>query len=572
MAVVIRMTARRPSLPSRRPSSPPLLSRVRDRSPGLGASLAAGALAAGLGLGAFAVLTIALWVSSPYPDSGPGGALHVAAALWLLAHGVELVRTDTLSGVPAPVGVTPLLLILVPALLLHRAARYAVDAPDVDDPDAPPPVRARTAWAGVVAGYLGVGGCAALYASGGELRPQWAWVAVSPPLLAACAAGAGVWTAYGRPREPLLRLVPVLPGAVRRRLLGRDTRVRWGTALRASLAGTAVFFGGGTLLLAVSLVVHGGTARASFLQLTEGWTGRCAVLFLCVALIPNAAVWSASYAVGPGFALGAGHLVNPLASHPAPLLPPFPLLAAVPEHGPGAPLNWAAGAVPVAAGATMAWFVAARAAGRRWSAERTAGVVALAALLCALLLAALAELAGGPLGVAALTAFGPVWWQTGAAAGGWLLAVGLPGALTLRAWRREGAVSLAAWLGFAGRKPRDGQDAEEEQTHGSRTPSASAPAPTSPPASTPASAATPASVIVVGLLPDQADGDGDTSERYEALPAEPHEVLPVDPPPGPWEDEAARKARWTALRKLSEPTGTSEPAEPGRPAEDTDGP
>lgn len=555
---MIRMTARRPSLPSRRPPSPPLLSRVRDRSPGLGASLAAGALAAGLGLGSFAVLAIALWVSSPYPDSGPGGALHVAAALWLLAHGVELVRTDTLSGVPAPVGVTPLLLLVLPALLLHRAARYAVDAPDGDDADAPPPVRARTAWAGVVAGYLVVGGCAALYASGGDLRPQWAWVVVCPPLLAACAAGAGVWTAYGRPREPLLSLVPALPGTVRRRLLGRDTRVRWGTALRASLAGTAVFFGGGTLLLAVSLVGHGDAARASFLQLTEGWTGRCAVLFLCVSLIPNAAVWSASYAVGPGFVLGAGHLVNPLASDPAPLLPPFPLLAAVPQRGPGTWANWPAGVVPVAAAVTVAWFVAARAVERRWSAERTAGVVVLAALLCALLLAALAELAGGPLGVAALTRFGPVWWQTGAATGGWLLVVGVPGALALWAWRREGAASLAAWLGFAGRKPRDGRAAEKEKEtqQGSHAPSASDPAPTPAPAPNPG--ATPASVFVAGLLPDQ--GDGDTSERYEALPAEPPEVLSVDPPPGPWEDEAARKARWTALRKLSEP------------AEDTDGP
>ena len=577
---MIRMTARRPSLPSRRSSSPPLLSRVRDRSPGLGASLAAGALAAGLGLGSFAVLATALWVSSPYPDSGPGGALHVAAALWLLAHGVELVRTDTLSGVPAPVGVTPLLLLVLPALLLYRAARYAVDAPDGDDPDAPPPVRARMAWAGVVAGYLGVGGCAALYASGGDLRPQWAWVAVGPPLLAACAAGAGVWTAYGRPREPLLSLVQVLPGAVRRRLLGRDTRARWGTALRASLAGTAVFLGGGTLLLAVSLVAHGDATRSSFLQLTEGWTGRCAVLLLCVSLIPNAAVWSAAYAVGPGFTLGARHLVNPLVSDPAPLLPPFPLLAAVPQHGPGTPVNWVAGAVPVAAGVTLAWFVAARAAQRRWSAERTAGVVALAALLGALLLAAQAELAGGPLGVAALTSFGPVWWQTGAATGGWLLAVGLPVALVLRAWRREGAASLAAWLGFAGRKPRDGQAEEKqnqngkhtekkhtekkhtekkhtekkqrEQAQGGQSSSASHPVPASAsaPGSAPASGAapTPARVFVAGLLPDQIDGGGDASERYEALPAEPHEVLPVDPLPGPWADEAARKARWTALR------------------------
>src|SRR5690242_6178695 len=110
------MTASRPSLSLLLTR---LLTRLRDRSPGLGASLLGGAVAAGLGLGCFAVLVMVLWVSSPYPDSGPGGALHVAAALWLLAHGVQLVRTETLSGVPAPVGVTPLLLLLLPAWLLY---------------------------------------------------------------------------------------------------------------------------------------------------------------------------------------------------------------------------------------------------------------------------------------------------------------------------------------------------------------------------------------------------------------------------------------------------------------------
>jgi len=118
MAGVIQMTARRTSLS-------PLLTRLRDRTPGLAASLLGGAVAAGLGLGSFAVLVMMLWISSPYPDSGPGGALHVAAALWLLAHGVELARTDTLSGVPAPVGVTPLLLLALPLWLVHRAARAA---------------------------------------------------------------------------------------------------------------------------------------------------------------------------------------------------------------------------------------------------------------------------------------------------------------------------------------------------------------------------------------------------------------------------------------------------------------
>lgn len=77
---------------------------MRRRSPAAAACVVGGAVAAGLGLGFLAVLVIVLWISSPYPDSGPGGALHLAAGLWLLAHGTELVRYDTLSGVPAPVG------------------------------------------------------------------------------------------------------------------------------------------------------------------------------------------------------------------------------------------------------------------------------------------------------------------------------------------------------------------------------------------------------------------------------------------------------------------------------------
>ncbi|MFF1281931.1 DUF6350 family protein [Streptomyces sp. NPDC058299] len=438
MACVIQMTARRSSLP-------PLRTRMRDRSPGLAASLLGGAVAAGLGLGSFAVLVMVLWVSSPYPDSGPDGALHIAAALWLLAHGVELVRTGTLSGAPLPVGVTPLLLLLLPVWLVYRAARDATDASA--EPDGPPPVPARTAWTGVVLGYLTVGAAAALYDAGGELRPEWPWVTACLPLVVAGAAGLGVWSAYGCPREPVLRALAVVPGPVRRLVSGGDARARLGAAVRAAGAATAVLLGGGALLVGVSLVWHGEPARATFVQLTEGWTGRFAVLLLGIALIPNAAVWAASYALGPGFVLGAGHPVHPFLSDPAPLLPPFPLLAAVPDPGPGTQLNWAAGLLPAVAGATAGWFVARAAVGRpgsagpaaaRWPAARTAGVVLLTATVCAVTLALLAALSGGPLGVALLARLGPVWWRTGAAAGIWTVTFALPVALTARAWRLRG--------------------------------------------------------------------------------------------------------------------------------------
>ncbi|MFF4146022.1 DUF6350 family protein [Streptomyces sp. NPDC001698] len=439
MEAVIQTTRRRPPL-SR------LRTRLRDRSPGLGACFLGGAVAAGLGLGSFTVLVVALWISSPYPDSGPGGALHVAGALWLLAHGAELIRTETLTGVPAPVGVTPLLLLALPALLVHRAARDATDGGD-GGPLVPP----RTAWTGVVLGYLAVGSGAAAYADGGALRTSWAWAAVCVPLVTAAAAGSGVWTAYGCPRAPLERALNRLPGGVRRLLLGPGPRARLGVATRAAGAGAMVFAGGGALMLAVSLVVHAGTVQGAFLELTEGWSGRFAVLLLCLALLPNAMLWAAAYSLGPGFVLGAGHAVGPLSSAPAPLLPPFPLLAAVPDPGPGTALNWATASLPVTAGLTMGWFVArsavreerggaepdggeARAGVRAWSWRRTVAGAGLASLLCAAVLGVLAALAGGPLGGAALARFGPVGWQVGAAALVWTATAAVPTAAALRAW------------------------------------------------------------------------------------------------------------------------------------------
>ncbi|WP_246561742.1 cell division protein PerM [Streptomyces roseirectus] len=503
MTGVNPMTARRPPLSAL--SSLP--ARLRDRSPGLAAGFLGGVLAAGLGLGSVAVLVMVLWISSPYPDSGPGGALHVAASLWLLAHGAELVRVDTLSGVPAPVGVTPLLLLLLPVWLVRRAARDAEGG--------------VAAWGGVVCGYLVVAAGAAGYAAGGALRPSWGWTGVCLPVVVAGAAAVGVWgggergegedgadegrsgegrsdkrrspretpPAAGRLTHPAGRLThlagalahpagalaraarwlglavgtPARPdGGTEPRSDGAQARATGAqahgehpratlhtatlhtatlrttlpTTLRAGLAATGVLLAGGALLVAVSTVLHGGAARASFLDLTEGWSGRFAVLLLCVALVPNAAVWGAAYALGPGFTLGAGHLVSPLASDPASLLPPFPLLAAVPDAGAGGPLTWSAGAVPVAGGLVLGWFVARGAcdADVPWSWGLTAGSAAASSLVLAAATSLTAGAAGGPLGTGALAQFGPVWWQTGGAALAWGAGVGVPVALAVRGW------------------------------------------------------------------------------------------------------------------------------------------
>ncbi|MGW1889472.1 cell division protein PerM [Streptomyces sp. NPDC002004] len=452
------------------PPLPRLLARLRRRTPGLAACLAGGGIAAGLGLGTFAALVTLLWISSPYPDSGPAGAMHVAAALWLLAHGADLVRTDTLSGAPAPVGVTPLLLVVLPVWLVHRAAR------DAADPDRKPAPAPRIAWWGVVMGYLIVGAAVSVYAEAGELRPSWPSVAVHVPLLAMVAAGSGVWTVYGRPLGPLpkaaRRVVARLPGWVRglvdatepeqgagSRRTTEGARRSIGVAVRAAAAGASALVGGGALLVAVSLVWHGDAVQESFTQLTEGLSGRFAVLLLALALVPNAAVWGAAFALGPGFMLGAGRVVGPLGAATAPLLPPFPLLAAVPDAGPGSPVRWAAGVVPVVAGGTVAWFVARAArprgaagtdtgadarAGAAWGVGRRMLVVLGAAAVCGGILAVAGWFAGGAMGVGVLKSFGPVWWQIGGAAAAWVVAMGVPGVLL----RRE--VLKALW----GRRPR----------------------------------------------------------------------------------------------------------------------
>ena len=71
------------------------------------------------------------------------------------------------------------------------------------------------------------------------------------------------------------------------------------------------------------------------------WTpespGGIALLLAQLAVVPNALVWAASYALGSGFALGAGSVVAPAATELG-MLPGLPLLGALPAAGPGSPL------------------------------------------------------------------------------------------------------------------------------------------------------------------------------------------------------------------------------------------
>nr|WP_051087217.1 DUF6350 family protein [Streptomyces sp. PAMC 26508] len=499
-----------------------MLSAERSRSAALASAFVRGVLAAGLGLGSLSVLVMLLWISSPYPDSGPGGALHVASGLWLLAHGAELVRADTVGGHPVPVGTVPLLLGVLPVWLVHRAARDSAETGGRSS---------AGAFCAVSAGYLLVVLASAAYAQGGALPADRVSLAFPVTVVVAVAAAAGVWAARGRPLTPLLVWAPlrVQEAAARSRF-----RAGAGVALRSAAAGTLALLGGGALLVAVALVWHAGAARESFLGLSGDWAGRISVLLLAGALVPNAAMWGASYGLGPGFALGASSMATPLAFTGPPALPDFPLLAAVPSHGPGTGANWAATAVPAVAGLVVARFVARGAVPVRerreetWGQGRTALVAGVAAVGCGIGAAVLASASGGPLGTGALAEFGPVWWLVGPAALAWTAVIGVPVALALRAWRL--------------REHRWGWrlDAADNEV--------------------PAEAAEPTPETESERGAGKGPGGAGAQE-------EPYDFLSADP----WHEEGAREARWAALKKksgglMADFSARARPQSPPRPA------
>ncbi|MFF7179658.1 DUF6350 family protein [Streptomyces sp. NPDC008121] len=435
------VTEHPPLPPAPLPPAEPLVLRG-GRSTALVTAVVRGGVAAVLGLGGLAVLVTAAWIGSPYPDSGPGGALHTAAGLWLLAHGADLVRTETLSGVPAPLGLSPLLLMVLPGWLAHRAARDTLEADD-----GRPMPSTGAAVTAVCSGYLLVAACVAAYAARGPLPADPISTAVWLPAVVAAAAGLGVWTANGRP----------LP-----------RREQAAVGLRAGGLAAVTLLGGGAILAGVALSRNAAEVQTSFTGLAGEWSGRSGLLLLTLALLPNTAVWGAAYGLGPGFALGTGAVATPLGLTGDAAVPAFPLLAALPAEGPGAWPHRAAAAVPLVAALVLGWW-AGRSA-RLWTGREAALTALVAAGVCGVALAVLAAAAGGPLGSGRLSAFGPVWWRTGAAAALWSAVVGVPTALTVRAWARRGlhrpapasqaAGSVGAVTGAEGLPAADRQEAD----------------------------------------------------------------------------------------------------------------
>lgn len=381
------------------PTPTPHRSRLLPAA-GTWAPAAAGALAA-LRAAALTLLPVTLlvvlgWVSAPRSAAGAGSALRWAGDLWLLAHHAPL-------QVPGgAVGLTPLGLVLLPVLALRSAGSRAA---------ASCAARGRTACL-VLTGVLAVvyGGLAAAVA----LAAATAQVAVPPLLAAGCAGGlallaggSGAWTGSGA--LPPLRLRP-------------GTRA----LLAAAATGTAALLAAGGLLATAGVVAGAGRIAEISASLDPGPVGRLLLVLVGMLLAPNAAVWGAAMAVGPGFAVGEASSVTVVLTD-LPSLPALPILGALPLTGPAPPALASACLAPVLAGVLGALVLRRRRAAlgaRRTGALGHAAHAGLAGVGAGVLLGVLAALSGGPVGGGRLSAVGPSPWQVALLAGLELAAVG----------------------------------------------------------------------------------------------------------------------------------------------------
>ena len=364
----------RPS-PSDRAAEGPV-GRSGSRPLALNAALAA-LMAVGSGLALCWLVALVGWFGS---DGGAHGrstaALAVGSGAWVVSHGADL----HLDG--AVVTAVPLGLTLLFVWIAYRAARWVGATSEVED-----------LWslglAAVVMG--GTYGCLALgtavVATGTRAAPDPIGAFLGGAAVGVVAGAAGLIVGAGLRSEV-------------RALLPADARA----VLFGGFIGVVSLWAAGALLAALAVAWRGESVANVLSRLHVDAADGFFSLLLVVAIAPNLAAWGASYLLGGGFVLGSGTVVSPTEVVLGPV-PAVPVLAAVPDAGPGP--GWGLGvvAVPVLCGLLVGWSVTRRfpTSSFRLAAGRAAG----AALLAACTLTLLAAWSGGGIGGGRMQQVGP---------------------------------------------------------------------------------------------------------------------------------------------------------------------
>ncbi|UTT61437.1 cell division protein PerM [Microcella humidisoli] len=218
------------------------------------------------------------------------------------------------------------------------------------------------------------------------------------------------------------------PARLRLRALIADGPQPWvaagGAALRAGLGTVATVVVAASLVTTTALVLGYGQIIALYESVQAGVLGGIALTAAQLALLPTFVLWAAAWLVGPGFAVGAGSSVSPIAASLGPL-PAVPILGALPAEP--SPLGYLTLAVPLLA--AFAAGIAVRPRLVRGLDGASLGLWALGTGLAAALVAAgamafLAVVASGSAGPGRLAVVGP----DPTAVGLWMLVETLIGA------------------------------------------------------------------------------------------------------------------------------------------------
>jgi hypothetical protein len=197
--------------------------------------------------------------------------------------------------------------------------------------------------------------------------------------------------------------------------------------LRGALGVVAFVLAAGAGTAGIALAMAGGDAATMLASFGAGVSGQAGITAICLAYLPNLAVWGAAYLLGPGFSVGDGTVVSPGDVLLGPV-PGLPVLAGVPS-APLTGLGPVLLGLPLLAGLAAGFLLARRRPGG-WGG--LLGAAALAGPLAGVLLGLLAVAARGGIGSGRLAVMGPYDWRVAVFAAG-VTAVGtIAGAVAAR--------------------------------------------------------------------------------------------------------------------------------------------
>ncbi|GAA2180976.1 hypothetical protein GCM10009847_20980 [Leucobacter tardus] len=375
------------------------------------AAIEAGAVALA-GLVVIGVPAVLMWIITFGLDATPAELVGGIASVWFLAHGVPLQVSVTAEaalglGLPGeafafPISLAPLGLSLVTVLLAMRAGwRFAS--------------RGGTGAAGVLGGgigYTAVGFACLPFVAPMLPEPEWRAlltlgliyaVSMLIPFVVHAAVSQQDW--FTRSVRGVQRLVTRASP-----LLASTLPLRTQEVLRLALGALAALAGIAAAGFTVSLIIGyvDITALSQNLQLDP--LGASVLFIVQLAFLPIALIWSMSWFVGTGFAVGVGTSVSPFDALVGPI-PALPLMGAIPPSWGGfAPV---APAIIVIAGLVIGVAAARRSTlrGAGWGAAIVVPV--LASTLAGLAVVLLSVLASGAMGPDRLAQAGPAPWLTG---------------------------------------------------------------------------------------------------------------------------------------------------------------